>query len=63
MMVEERRGAALLEELDLIREFHPDYAEGGGVGAYVEAFPTRTPSNHPTKSDRIWYFRSLARSG
>ena len=61
-MVEERHGTVLLEELDLNRIFHPGLVEEGGADAYVEAFPTRIPSNHPTKSDQIWYFRDSARS-
>jgi hypothetical protein len=61
-MVEEGRETAPLEELDLNRKFHPGLTEEGGADAYVEAFPTRNPSNHPMKSDQIWYFRGSARS-
>ena len=56
-------GTILLVELNRIRKIHPDHAGEEGASACVEVFPTRTPSNHPTKSDRIWYFQSLARSG
>ena len=49
----DRREKARWEEMGLILKFRRHWRGEGGVDAYVEACPTRTPSNLPTKSDRI----------